>query len=156
MSNAVRFVADAMLGKLARWLRILGYDTLYNPAWDDLELARIARAEDRVLLTRDTPLAERRGVQTLFVQSEKPLEQLGQVFSALGLHSASAYSRCSVCNAPLQTVSREALKDRLPEFVLANQHSFRECPHCGRVYWQGTHWQGMQEILNGLNGENSP
>jgi len=154
MGNAVRFVADAMLGKLARWLRILGYDTLYDPEWDDLELARIARAEDRVLLTRDAPLADRRGVQTLFVQSEKPPEQLRQVFTAFNLHSASAYSRCTVCNALLLTVSREALKDRLPEFVLANQHSFRECPQCGRVYWQGTHWQEMQKVLNGLNGEN--
>ncbi len=153
MDDTVRFVADAMLGKLARWLRILGYDTLYDTSWDDLELARISRAEGRILLTRDVPLSKRRGIQTLLIQSEQPREQLRQVFHHLHLHDALAYSRCPVCNESLKSVPPDAVRDRLPKFVLANHDSFRECPQCGRIYWPGTHWEGMQAVLNGLNDE---
>ncbi len=153
MNDTVRFVADAMLGKLARWLRILGYDTLYDVSWDDLELARIARAEGRILLTRDVPLSRRRGIRTLLIESEHPQEQLRQVFHSLHLNDALAYSRCPVCNGPLKSVPPDALQDRLPKFVLAQHDSFRECPRCGRIYWPGTHWEGMQAVLNGLNDE---
>lgn len=153
MNDTVRFVADAMLGKLARWLRILGYDTLYDAAWDDLELARISRAEGRILLTRDVPLSQRRGIQTLLIESEHPRQQLRQVFHCLDLNDALAYSRCPICNDALVSVPPGALRDRLPKFVLAQHGSFRECPQCGRVYWPGTHWEGMQAVLNGLNDE---
>lgn len=153
MDSTVRFVADAMLGKLARWLRILGYDTLYDASWDDLELARIARAEGRILLTRDVLLSRHRGARTLLIQSEHPKEQLRQVFHFLHLNDARAYSRCPVCNEPLKSVPPQTVRDRLPKFVLANHDTFRECPQCGRIYWPGTHWESMQAVLSGLNDE---
>jgi uncharacterized protein with PIN domain len=144
------FVADAMLGTLAKWLRILGYDTLFDPALDDYGLMRLARADDRVLLTRDRELARRRGVRTLLIESENLGEQIRQVLTDLDLTPDQAFSRCPVCNEPLQPLSREAARARVPAYVARTQETFKICPTCQRVYWRGTHWQQMDEFLAGL------
>jgi uncharacterized protein len=142
-----RLVADAMLGRLARWLRILGFDTLYDTALDDLDLVRIARAENRVLLTQDRPLAQRRDVRALLVRSSELTEQLAQVVCDLALRLDDARSRCSICNAPLEPAGREQVAGRVPPYVLRTQDAFRICPICTRVYWEGTHWQGIRRVL---------
>jgi uncharacterized protein with PIN domain len=142
-----RFVIDGMLGSLARWLRLLGYDADYDNRRDDAELVRLARAENRVLLTRDRELAARRGVQALFIDSQVLDEQLAQVTAAFPRAAESGPARCSVCNTILVPATPEELTDRLPAYVLHKHRDFRRCPGCDRVYWPGSHWQNMQARL---------
>jgi uncharacterized protein with PIN domain len=146
----MRFVADAMLGTLAKWLRILGYDTLFDTTLNDNELVRLARAEDRVLLTRDRELAQRRGVQMILVLSEKLDDQVHQVLADLDLEPARAFSRCPVCNEPLEPLDPQAARARVPAYVAQTQRTFKICPVCRRVYWRGTHWQRMEKRLEKL------
>jgi uncharacterized protein with PIN domain len=141
------FVVDAMLGTLAKWLRILGYDAVYDPGLDDYQLMRLARAEDRVLLTRDRELARRRGVRVLLVESEDLDAQIQQVFADLDLRPARSFSRCPICNEPLLEIDRETARSRVPAYVAQTQDRFSHCPACQRVYWRGTHWRRMDEQL---------
>lgn len=150
----MRFLADNMLGRLATWLRLLGYDTRYVPHAADPELARIARAEDRILLTRDVELTRRRALKSILVESEQVEEQLDQLFRELGLTPRQAFSRCAVCNALLEEVSKEAVRDAVPPYVFQTHEQFRRCPECRRVYWRGTHWAHMlAQIQDALGGE---
>jgi uncharacterized protein with PIN domain len=143
----IYFVADAMLGSLAKWLRILGYDTAYCPRWDDNELARLARAEGRALLTRDGPLARRPGLRVLLIAQGDLMAQLAQVIRAFDLDVGHPFTRCPVCNTPLEEVSKPTAWGQMPPFVFKTQDNFRLCPQCNRFYWRGTHWQRMQERL---------
>jgi uncharacterized protein with PIN domain len=149
----LKLLADGMLGTLAKWLRLLGYDTAYDNAAADPELARRARAEGRVLLTRDRELAGRRGLRTLLIRSETLQEQVREVQDALGPPPDPALSRCAVCNAALETVSPDAVADRVPPYVLRTQTEFRRCPGCGRVYWPGTHVDEMRDRMDELADE---
>lgn len=144
----LRLLADCMLGKLARWLRLMGYDTAYENAASDPELARRARAENRILLTRDRELSARRGLHTLLIQSEVLEEQMQQVQLALGPPPHPPLSRCAVCNAALKTVSPADVTDRVPPYVLRTQTEFRRCPGCKRIYWPGSHLQGMRDQMS--------
>ena len=139
-----------MLGTLAKWLRILGYDTLFDASLNDHQLARLARAEGRVLLTRDRELARRRGLHALLVAGEHLDDQVRQVLSELSLVPDGAFSRCPVCNKPLEAIDREAAQARVPAYVVQTYDSFSCCPACRRVYWRGTHWQQMDEHLKNL------
>jgi uncharacterized protein with PIN domain len=143
-----------MLGTLAKWLRILGYDAIYDPGLDDYPLMRLARAEDRVLLTRDGELARRRGVRTLLIESQVLDEQLQQVLSEFDLEPERSFSRCPVCNEVLAPLDRQAARSRVPAYVAKTHEQFRLCPGCGRVYWQGSHWQQMEERLKALRRRN--
>ena len=136
-----------MLGTLAKWLRILGYDTLYDPALEDHQLVRLARAENRVLLTRDRALALRRGVRILRVEAEDLDDQIHQVLSDLELVPDRSFSRCPVCNEALRTLDRAAAGARVPTYVAQTHRTFRCCPACKRIYWRGTHWQRMDKRL---------
>jgi hypothetical protein len=136
-----------MLGTLAKWLRILGYDALYDPRLDDHQLVRLARAEGRILLTRDRPLAGRPGLRVLLIVSQELDEQLHQVLVALELEPDRVYSRCPVCNRLLEAMDRNEARARVPAYVARTHDEFKHCPSCGRVYWQGSHWQQMEEHL---------
>lgn len=162
MSERPRFVVDVMLGKLAKWLRLLGYDTAYlNPA-DDLDLVRLALAENRLLLTRDVELTNRRGVNSICIQSERIAEQLREIFQRLHLEAdmqyteAIAFSRCAECNYLLQPINLSDVQSRVPPYVYQTHTRFRECPNCGRVYWRGSHWARIvaeiQDVSNGDTG----
>jgi uncharacterized protein with PIN domain len=142
-----------MLGRLAKWLRILGFDTAYDPVLDDHALLRLARAEGRVLLTSDRELARRPGAQSLLIEDMDLEAQLRQVVGALHLYPDAAFSRCPVCNALLEALGREAVRDRVPAHVLRKYTEFRHCPHCDRVYWPGTHRAQMLEIIDRLSGQ---
>ncbi|MBI4790953.1 MAG: Mut7-C RNAse domain-containing protein [Chloroflexi bacterium] len=139
----MKFIADNMLGRLATWLRLLGYDTLYMPRAEDAELARIARAEDRILLTRDVELTRRRGLRFVLIESEMIEGQLQQLARDLRLTAQLAFSRCAVCNIVLEEAGGEQVRERVPPYVFQTQNQFRRCPRCGRVYWRGTHWARM-------------
>ena len=136
-----------MVGTLAKWLRILGYDTCFDPDMEDHQLVRLARAEGRVLLTRDRELAQRPGLHAVFVTSESLQAQIGQVLTELNLEPKRSFSRCPVCNEQLAEVDRETARQRVPAYVARTQKSFRACPGCRRVYWRGTHWRQMDEQL---------
>ena len=146
----LQLLADGMLGKLAKWLRLLGYDTAYDNVASDRELARRARAEGRVLLTRDRGLAARRGLRTLLIQSEVLEEQVQEVLDGLGGPPHPALSRCSVCNTVLEPISPAEIADRVPPYVLKTQTEFRRCPGCGRIYWPGSHLQAMRGQIEKL------
>lgn len=145
----VTFIADCMLGKLAKWLRILGFDVLYFSKIEDNELVRIAVRDGRVLLTRDTKLAGRaRTVRTLFILSEKWEDQVRQVLDVFSLRDEAApHSRCIACNIALKPLSRERARNLVAPFVLERGREFALCPGCGRVYWQGTHLEDMKERI---------
>lgn len=148
MEQPPRFVADVMLGRLARWLRALGYDTLYDSKWDDAPLAELARMERRILLTRDVELTRRRGVQYVLIQDDRVFRQLTQLVHELNLNAAEAFTRCIECNAELEVVETKDVAEKLPPYVLATQTRFKQCPQCEKIYWRGTHWNHMQAILS--------
>jgi uncharacterized protein with PIN domain len=144
-----RFVADGHLGKLARDLRMAGFDTLYGNDWDDDEIVRLSAVQKRTILTRDKGMLRRGDVDRgYFVRSTASAEQLPEVLGRLQLESLVApFSRCRECNTPLEDVSREAVLDRLPPKVRALYDRFKRCPGCERVYWEGTHWERMKTIF---------
>ena len=142
-----RLVADAMLGRLARWLRLMGYDTLYWREGSDLELARLAQAEGRLIVTRDRQLAGRRGVHALLISAETLDAQMAEASAALG-GQPSPFSRCPECNTPLAELAHDAARDLVPPYVWRTQAVFRRCADCGRIYWKGTHWPGMMARLD--------
>ena len=160
-----RFLADAMLGRLARWLRILGFDADYFPGEDD-DLLHKARLEGRVLLTRDTRLLQRCAVGVrpvpgrdadplpahLFIQSDYVMEQLRQVIAALRLDPAAPrVHRCACCNVALESRDKAEVLGLVPEFVWSHHQAFWACPRCQRIYWPGTHWRRMEEVIKALS-----
>ncbi len=141
-----RLVVDAMLGRLARWLRLMGYDTAYWRDGTDEALIRQARDEGRTIVTRDRQLAGRRGVRAILISSETLDEQITEVRSILTA-SPEPFTRCPECNGELVPLAHEAARDLVPPYVWYTQPAFRRCPDCGRVYWRGTHWPAMQARL---------
>lgn len=139
-----------MLGKLARWLRILGFDAAYETRIADEELIARARAEGRVLLTRDTRLVRRRELPPhLLIESERAPAQLRQVLSAFGLevNPRTLLSRCLVCNEATGEISREEARGEVPPYVFRTQRRFARCPACLRIYWRATHVEDILERL---------
>lgn len=147
-----RFLADEMLGTLARWLRMMGYDTEYARDLLDSEVLELARAEGRIVLTRDRQLAERARDHGLLIESDTLEEQLEQVISTFGLRSDRPMTRCTVCNGELRTVGREEVRGSVPERVLSLRTEFYLCPDCGQIYWKGTHWEDIERRLERLLG----
>jgi hypothetical protein len=151
----MKFLVDAMLGKLAKWLRILGYDTIYVKSADDTELIRRARLENRILLTRDKLLAKNWIVQTLFIKSEVVDEQLLQVIKRFRLKwDNSIFSRCPLCNTQLIEIDTpHEIKDKVPEFVFNTYSEFWKCVTCNKIYWSGTHWNNIKTKVAKLKAE---
>lgn len=145
----MRFVVDCMLGKLAKWLKILGFDVVYFNRAEDEALLSLARREDRWLLTRDHRLQDRaRDIPVLLITSEKWKEQLVQVIEELNLRRfVDPYSRCIDCNVRLKALSKRRVKNLVAPFIYERAASFAICPACGRVYWQGTHFEDMEKKI---------
>ncbi|MBI2846972.1 MAG: Mut7-C RNAse domain-containing protein [Chloroflexi bacterium] len=148
-----RFVVDTNVGKLAKWLRIMGYDALFPRGADDDELVRIGLREKRVVLTRDTHILKRRVATTgqlraILINGDNVREQIKQVVRALNLGlSSRAFSLCINCNRTLQPKAKEEVRSLVPPYVFQTKAEFMECPSCHKIYWQGTHWQRMEEEL---------
>lgn len=151
-----RFLADCNVGRLARWLRALGYDASYHARIGDAELVREeAAAESRVLLTRDRDLTKRRVIQTgavraILIRDDDVTNQLRQVFAELGLELKEALTRCIECNSELESRLPAVVAARVPPYVRQTQSRYSECPECGRIYWAGSHWQRMRDVLLAL------
>ncbi len=150
----MKFLADHMLGKLAKYLRFMGYDTYY-PSGDmsDEEIIEIAQREGRIILTRDRELAAR--ANGIYIESDDYREQLRFLVEKFGLSDDNLLTRCSVCNEPLVPVEKEKIRGRVPEYVYENHDEFYLCPKCNRVYWYGSHTERIEkeirEILGGAD-----
>ena len=144
-----------MLGRLAKWLRLLGYDTLYFTDIEDSLLLRIARDEHRVLLTRDTAIVKVRGLgQHLLLTENDSFAQLEKVIHSFGLMRTEElpplHSRCTVCNGMPADITKEQAKGNVPEYVFKTTSSFRRCTECNRIYWKGTHTDRIEKKLSEL------
>jgi uncharacterized protein with PIN domain len=152
----ISFAVDANAGKLARWLRMMGYDALFFKDIDDSELVRLALKEKRVILTRDTQIMRRRVVtsgqlKVILGRSDDPREQLRQVVDELKLDCRlRQFTRCLECNQTLVPRSKDEVEHLVPPYVFRTQTQYMQCPSCLRVYWQGTHWQRMKEELESI------
>lgn len=158
MAKEYRFVVDINVGRLAKWLRVMGYDTLFPREGGDKDLVRIALREDRVLVTRDAGFSLRRAARqgqmhVVQIVEDGLLGQLRQLVRELKLDSRGGFSRCVLCNELLRAVAKADLADRIPPYVYQCQRSFMECPRCHRVYWRGTHWASMVLQLDEVNKE---
>ena len=148
-----RLIADSMLGKLAKSLRMLGLDVVYEPFIEDSELLRRAREEGRVILTRDRQFIRRRNLPSfVFIESDHVNDQLAQVARELGLavNKSRAFTRCLVCNGELVEAPKESVRLEVPAYVFETRDRFARCAACRRVYWRGTHVEGMERRLEQL------
>lgn len=149
-----RFALDVHLGKLARLLRMIGFDAQYNNRIADEELALLARREKRIILSRDRGLFKRRTVtHGYLVRSAAPRQQLAEVLRRFDLAGClRMFTRCMECNLPLARVDKAAIAALLPPVVASTYNEFSRCPDCRRVFWRGTHWERMKkltaEVLN--------
>ncbi len=149
----MKFLADSMLGKLARWLRMLGQDVIYNTQLDDAALLEMAKKEDRTLLTKDLELYKRavaRGVDAFYVVGESESERLAELAQrySLTLVVDMEKSYCPVCDTRLIATPKKELLGELEKNTLTYYEKFWKCPNCGQAYWQGAHWKQITKTLN--------
>ena len=149
-SASLKFIADAMLGRLAKWLRLIGCDVVYEPSISDDDLIAKALKEHRIILTMDRKLTERASARnSLCIKSPYYKEQLKQVITHYTIdYKAGIFRRCLVCNKLLDPIDKEKIKDRIPPYVYSTQNEFDICSQCHRVYWPGTHRVKMLETLD--------
>jgi uncharacterized protein len=146
-------IADRTLGKLARKLRILGYDTLYWRGGSVAEAAQAARSEKRVFLTRSRKIQEKpENLEVMIVEANDPRDQLLEVVEKLHLEveDARLFRRCLLCNEELRQIGKEGAEGRVPDFILQSFEAFHECPRCRRIYWPGTHYAKIKKEMAGF------
>jgi uncharacterized protein with PIN domain len=144
-----RFVIDANLGRLARYLRLLGFDCLYKNTFSDDDVARISQQQARIVLTRDRRLLQRKIISHgLFVRATQPRQQVGEVMQRLDLYALSRpFSRCARCNGDLKAVDKGAIAAQLQPKTRRYYDDFLQCGQCGQLYWQGSHHQRSQQLI---------
>ena len=147
--RVTRFVLDVHLGTLARYLRLVGFDTLWRNDYDDATIIRVADVERRIILTRDRGILRNgRVTHAYFLRSTDPAEQLEEVVRALDLRRRlRPYSRCLECNGPIEPTGRDVARRSVPPRVLEEQRDFTRCAVCGRIYWPGSHQRGLDAIV---------
>lgn len=145
----MKFIADHMLGTLARWLRFMGYDTIYPPPEFDEDLILAAKKQKRTILTRDKKVGSNKITKAVYIKSDKLNEQIKQVILDLPLNiGKNVLSRCAVCNARIVQIDRCDVEGKVPPGVFLGRRKFWKCPKCGRYYWHGTHWQKILKNIN--------
>lgn len=151
------FIVDAMLGNLAKKLRLFGFDSLYYPDIDDDTIMQMAKNENRIILTSDELLGKRSEKQLLrvvLITEQDELEQFEQINQQINLGKfqiTGKNARCSVCNGRLDTISKDVIKKQLPHGVLKQNNAFWICSKCKKIYWEGTHIKNLQEFTMKLN-----
>ncbi|MCY0868090.1 MAG: Mut7-C RNAse domain-containing protein [Desulfurococcus sp.] len=153
MSEEPKFIADTMLGSLARWLRILGYDTVYENSMEDWMILRRAELEGRIILTRDRGLhrrAVKRGLKSILLGDEDLAVKLAKIASLTGIRLYVDYdkTRCPEDNTLLKKITKKEASGRVPPRVYALHEDFWICPRCGKVYWVGSHWRMIEAVLS--------
>lgn len=149
----VKFVADGMLGKLTRWLRMLGYDVKYLNALDDAQLIAVAKKEDRILLTRDMELyqqATTKGCEVFYTEGKNEAERLAQLAERFNieLNINMAKSRCPKCNVQVEPIAKEKVAEKVEKNTFMHYEEFWRCPECEQIYWQGAHWIKIRKTLD--------
>ena len=152
-----RFVADVHLGRLARRLRLLGFDTVWRNDLDDPEIVEIARRDRRCVLTRDLGILKTSAVERgYWLRATAPQAQLLEVLDRFDLRrSLAPFTRCSHCNGPVEAVEKAEIADRLEDRTRRYYDSFRRCETCGRIYWRGSHFRRLDAWLASLDGNGS-
>lgn len=146
----MKFLLSKELGRLAKWLRILGYDSAYYKEDKPASLIIQALRDNRIILTRNHRLAQASGVRIVLLKAEQIKEQIAEVLKELKIRPepGKMFSRCTVCNIELEAADKDRIKERIPEYVFKTQNDFFTCPECKRIYWQGTHWGNVTKTLN--------
>ena len=144
------FILDVHLGRLAAYLRMLGFNTLYRNDYDDPELANISADEHRILLTCDRKLLMRKQVSYgYFVRARQPQQQILEILARFDLyHKQKPFTRCMLCNGKTRPVNKQEIKSRLLPKTQKYYDKFYQCESCGKIYWQGSHYLKMQEMIN--------
>jgi uncharacterized protein len=155
MVRPIRFLCDEQLGKLSRWLRVIGLDSEYKKKIEDDELVLRGTKEERVILTRDTRLKEKfQGPKIILLEENYPALQLKEVVSLFSDRiSIKVFSRCVACNGEIKKVEKSALEGKVPPFVFRTQKSFTMCESCGKYYWKATHKERVESQLLDILGE---
>ena len=145
----MKLILTRELGRLAKWLRILGIDAAYFNQDSLSSLIIQALRDERIILTRNQRLSRPTGIKIIFIKSEKIKEQIPEALQALGLRPDEKlmFKRCIVCNEELKDIAKEEVKDKVPEYVFKTQEGFITCLKCQRIYWQGTHWGNVVQTL---------
>lgn len=145
----MKFILSKELGRLAKWLRILGLDADYFRGNNPSSLIIQALREERIILMRNQRLPQARGVKIVFIRNERIKEQLAEALKTLEIKPdpKGMFTRCIVCNEKLVDIKKEQVKDKVPEYVFKTQQVFITCPKCKRIYWQGTHWGNVRRCL---------
>jgi uncharacterized protein with PIN domain len=157
--DSLKFIIDCNAGKLVKWLRMLGYDTVFFEGGDDAEMVSAALSQNRIIVTRDTGVVKRRlitsgRVRAVLLTSEIPQVQIGQVMRTLDIGGCIApFTRCMECNGLLEEREKEEIRERIPPYVYKIQDKYMECPACRRIYWKGTHWQAMMDKIGSFKIE---
>jgi uncharacterized protein with PIN domain len=149
----MKFLVDRMLGKLAKELRMLGYDTVYYRGQDADQLIQLARQEGQVILTRNAKLIPKRSEDRILrIMEDNPFLQLKELLQKgqIALDEEKLFSRCLICNALLNQISKEEAEGKVPDFIFHQQKDFFRCPRCQRIYWQGSHQANMQKRMEQL------
>lgn len=148
----MKFLLTRELGRLSKWLRILGFDAAYFNQDNISSLIIQALRDNRIIITRNHRLPKSCGIKIVLIKAEKIKEQVSEVLKALKITPGSdmMFSRCIICNAELVGIDKEKIKDKVPEYVFKTQQDFITCPKCNRLYWQGTHWGNVQNTLKGI------
>jgi len=148
----MKFITDGMLGKLTRWLRMLGHDVEYANNIEDQELIRIAKEENRILLTSDLQLYQHaiaRNVESFLVEGKNEAERLSNMAKRFNfkLEIDITMARCSKCNGKIKPVAKESLVGKIPKNTFTFYNEFWKCQKCGQIYWQGAHWKRISKTL---------
>lgn len=146
-----RFIADVHLGKLARWLRLLGFDTAYQNSFTVNDLMKIASEQDRILLSRNSSLSKKGSLSSFIIQNEEPALQLQELAVHFNLKDhLRPFSRCMVCNGRLESVPKENILHLLEKNTAAYFDEFWQCCDCRRIYWKGSHYEKMLKIIESM------
>jgi uncharacterized protein with PIN domain len=151
--RGMKFIADRMLGKLAKGLRMLGYDTVYYRGEGAYPLIKLAREQDRVILTRNSKLLPKRPEDRIHrIMEDKPSLQLKELIQKeiIFLNEKTLFSRCLLCNILLNEITREEAEGKVPDFIFFQQKKFFRCPQCLKIYWQGSHQDHMLKRIEQL------
>lgn len=148
----MKFIVTNELGRLVRWLRTLGYDTIYFTGLDKPGLFLTALRDGRIILTRNKRIGKGTGIKIIFINYDDVAEQLKQVIKALKLKPSEKdlFSRCLICNELLGEISKEKIKNKVPPFVYKTQEEFSHCARCDKIFWRGTHFEKAKELLKVL------
>ena len=150
----VKLLLTRELGRLAKWLRIMGIDAENSCQRNNSSLVIQALREDRTIVTRNRRLPAARGIRIVVLKEELVKKQLQEISELLGIVPVCTgmFTRCTICNQELVSVAKDKIKEKVPEYVFQTQEKFFSCPKCARTYWQGTHWNNVQETLKMIKG----